>query len=175
MTRTTHGNDDHDPDRDIARLLRAAGPREEPPEELRERWGAHFRAELAQAKHAKRARQWRLALPIGALAASLLVALVILNRPPGTDGTEIPVQVLAVTGSAQVQVTPARRLAATPGLQLPVGALLETQSRARLGLNWAGFDVRLNEQTRLRLMQDRLQLDAGEIYVSSSCCPRLLT
>ena len=175
MTRTTHGKDDHDPDRDIARLLGAAGPREEPPEELKERWGAHFRAELAQAKHARQARRWRRALPIGAIAASLLLGLVILNRPHGTDATEIPMQVLAVAGSAQVQATPAARQAATPGLQLSVGAVLETQSRARLGLNWAGFDVRLNENTRLRLMQDGLQLDAGEIYVSSLGQQELLT
>lgn len=159
----TGGGDEHDTDRNIARLLEAAGPREELPKELESRWETHFRAELASAR---RARRCRYGVPLGALAASIVALALVLDRSDGTGAREIPMQVLAVAGSGEVQMSDGQRQPTVPGLNLSAGAVLETGSGSRLALSWAGFDVRLNEHTRLRLLNDRLQLQAGELFIS---------
>ncbi len=157
-------NDDNEHnDKDIARLLEAAGPREAMPDELRERWEAHFRSELAEARPASRRR---FALPLAALAASVLVLMLVLDHFAAAPAGALPVQVVAVVGSADIQLGENRRLSAVPGQNLSAGATLETGDDSRLALNWAGFDVRLNAGTRLKLESDRLSLERGEVYVS---------
>lgn len=158
------GDDTRSPDRDIARLLEAAGPREQLPEDLKLRWEAHFRTEL---ETARRARRRRFAIPLGALAAGIVALALVLDRPGGNDPEQIPMQVLAVAGGSSLLENEATRRPAAPGLDLAVGSVLETAADSRLKLNWAGFDVRLNERTRIRLLSDRLQLDEGELYVSN--------
>lgn len=66
-----------DTERDVARLLEVAGPREALPEELRARWEAHFRAELAAARPGRRRR---LLLTVSALGVCIAVLLLSLNR-----------------------------------------------------------------------------------------------
>ena len=162
MTEFDHRQDDID-ESDIAQLLEAAGAREELPGELRERWESHFRSELQRASSGRRPG---FLVPLLSLAASVLVLLLVLDFFAGESTPSTPMQVLAVDGDVQLALDERRRLAAIAGQNLSAGVTLETRPGGRVALTWAGYDVRMNDNSTLRLMNDRLQLEAGEIYVS---------
>jgi ferric-dicitrate binding protein FerR (iron transport regulator) len=150
-------------DEDIVRLLGAAGPREELPEELRSRWEAHLRAELAAVQPARR----RFALPLAALAASVVLLLLVLDRFAADVPATIPISVQAVAGTAEVLLDGKRRLAAVPGQNLASGATIASGRGSRAALHWAGYDLRLNSNSRVGLFDDHLRLEQGEIYISN--------
>jgi ferric-dicitrate binding protein FerR (iron transport regulator) len=157
-------NNNREADRDIAQLLGAAGPRESVPDELKERWERHFRSELATVK---RARSRRRVLPLLAAAASIVAVAIMLRGPADTAFDGVPAQIVAITGSVEVLSADATRQPVSEGQTLEAGLTLETGDSSQLGMAWAGFDIRLNERTRLRLSTDRLHLELGEVYISS--------
>ncbi len=151
-------------DADIARLLRELGPRETPPDELKRHWEARFRAELVSARRSRRKRRL---LPLAALAASI-VAVVLLLNPAGDPVPDTQsMTVVALTGDAHILAADATRQQASPGRSLTRGDVLVTAANSRVGLDWAGFDIRLNENTRVRLDAQEIELEGGELYISS--------
>ena len=55
----TENDTEHTPEeRDVARLLQAAGRREALPDDIKQRWEQQFRAELAPVISRRRRRQW---------------------------------------------------------------------------------------------------------------------
>jgi ferric-dicitrate binding protein FerR (iron transport regulator) len=160
----TFDENDKVQERDIARLLEVAGPREELPEDLKRHWENHFRAELQSVR--KKRRQGFL-LPLIALAASIVVLVLVVDFFAGPAATATSMQVHAVAGQGQVILDERRRVAAIIGQHLSEGVAVETMIGGRMALTWAGFDVRLNQKSRLRLHRDHLALEAGEIYVSN--------
>ena len=163
MNKREHRND-RDDARDIAQLLGAAGAREKLPEELKARWEDHFRAELQPILESPRRG---FLLPLVSLAASVVVLLLVLDFFAGEPAASTPMQVTAVTGGGQLILDEQRRLAAVAGQNLSAGVTLETAAQGRVALSWGGFDVRLNHNSRLTLMNDHLELTAGEVYVSN--------
>lgn len=161
---TTSDSNTQDGDQDIARLLQAAGTRETLPDELKDRWETHFRAELSQVRTSKRRR---LLLPLSAVAASVLVLLLVMQNPFTADTTPLPISIAVIAGSASVLVEGGNWASAAEGQTLAPGSTVETGEDALVGLDWAGYDLRLNANSRLRLLNDALELEFGELYVNS--------
>ena len=151
-----------DEEQEIARLLKAAGRREQLPADTRERWEAHFRAELAPVIARKR---YRFSQPLYAVAASLaVIAVTLLLYVAGSSDTPA-MAINAVAGEGLILDGTSER-AAQPGQTLVPGTTLVTGSESQLALEWAGYDVRLNAGSRAQLFADRIALLEGEIYVS---------
>lgn len=154
-------HDDENTEHDLARLLRAAGPRETLPGELGRRWEAHFRAELASARPRPSGRT-RAAL--GGLAAALLAALLLGIEFGARSPTPPTAEVLSVAGRVELLGADAHGLAS--GDTLPAGAVLASSPNSGIAIDWAGYDVRVHEDSRLLVESERLILQAGELFIS---------
>lgn len=155
-------------DEDIARLLEAAGPREQLPEELRSRWESHFRAELQRRRAASpTSHRRRYGLPLAALAASIVALMLVLDRFAAAPEPGTPIQVLAVSGTAELLLESRGRLAAVVGQNLSSGVTVQTAGDSQVALRWQSFDVRLNAGTLMQLRGDKLHLQEGEVYLSN--------
>jgi ferric-dicitrate binding protein FerR (iron transport regulator) len=148
-------------DEDLARLLGAAGPRENPPEATRARWEAGFRTELAPVIERRRRR------PLYAVAASVAVVALSLLLVNTDSGAPTDMSVRAVSGESRVIAAGQASPTALPGQILRNGDGVQTGTASALALRWGSYDVRLNEDSRIRLYDDRIELQAGELYVSS--------
>lgn len=155
-------NDDNDTaEPDLGALLRAAGPREALPEELGRRWEAHFRAELASARPRRVGRNW---VALGGLAAGLLVAALLWLELGARHSAVLSAEVQSIAGRVELVGDSARPL--VPGESLPAGAVLASSPGSGIALDWAGYDVRMHEDSRLTVEGERLILQAGEIFIS---------
>jgi ferric-dicitrate binding protein FerR (iron transport regulator) len=152
-------------ERDIARLLQAAGRREELPEAVKASWESRFREELEPViQRRKRRRHYRV---LGLCAGVLLFGLVgLLALDPFSP---LPAEILVTRALGNTSHTgktgetgPAR-----PGSRLEVGSLLATADRAYLALQYNGYDLRLNSHSRIRIEAGGVHLLAGEVYVSN--------
>ncbi len=153
---------DESDEHDIGRLLRAAGHREHLPEALKQRWEQGFREQL-QARASRRQRRRRsLATALAAGVAALAVALYLARDA----AAPAPALVRVVTVSGELTGSDGRRLA--PGTDLQPGERLATGPAGRAALSWAGYDLRLNLDTRLELREAGVLLRSGEIYVSDT-------
>jgi ferric-dicitrate binding protein FerR (iron transport regulator) len=155
---------------DIAKVLRAAGPRERAPEgvesAVREELRREWRAIVAERRSSRRLRAGL------ALAASLAVAAAGLwfaaSRPVG------PAEPVATMAVAIDDVRVRGRWwqawhAAPAGRALRAGESVETGADGRASLALPGIaSARLDHDTRIRLAAaDRLELDRGTIYVDA--------
>lgn len=145
-------------DDDIARLLQAAGPREQIPGSVKESWDKTFRAELERVQSNRRGKRRRF---IGAVAATVaaitLGSLVLRQSPP-----DVPeVRVVAVAGVGEVDLAPVQ-----PGDLLAVGAGLNTGPDGRLAISWGGYDLRFDAKTKAVLESGGVKLEQGRLYVS---------
>ncbi|MCZ6830851.1 MAG: FecR family protein [Gammaproteobacteria bacterium] len=152
-------------EQDIARLLQAAGRREELPVHLKRSWEASFRKELAPVIER---RKWRQHRRVFALCASfVLLALVGLFtlRPPTVLDQEI--RVSRVIGEALVTAPTGEEVLARNDQQLEAGSVLITPADAYLSLIFQDYDLRLNSHSQIRIDTDGVHLLAGEIYISN--------
>jgi ferric-dicitrate binding protein FerR (iron transport regulator) len=157
-------------DEDIARVLRAAGPRERAPAEVERAVREHLRGEWREivAERQGRRRRWT-----GfALAASIAVAAAsgwLLAAQP--RGAAEPVATMAV---ALDDVRARGRWwegweVAAAGRTLKAGESLETGANGRAALSLPGIaSARLDHDTRVRLASaDRIEIDRGTLYVDA--------
>jgi ferric-dicitrate binding protein FerR (iron transport regulator) len=157
-------------DEDIARVLKAAGPREHAPAEVERAVREHLRGEWREivAERQGRRRRWT-----GfALAASVAVAAVsawLLAAQP--QGAAEPVATMAVALD-DVRVRGSwwdGWEVATAGRTLKAGESIETGANGRAALSLPGIaSARLDHDTRVRLASaDRILIDRGALYVDA--------
>lgn len=156
-------------DDDIARVMKAAGPRERPPAEieqaLRESLRGEWRTVVAE-RHGRR-RRTALALAAGVMAAAIGTWLVIpdVGEPTQTVGT-----VALASGELRVRSGRFGRWEQVNGGQpLRTGQVLATGPAGRGALELAGgISARLDHGTEVRVAAaDRLVIDRGAIYVDA--------
>lgn len=184
----------HDNTRDefVSRLLEIAGPRPEPPEELRRQVQQAARTAWREKVHAhsrvRRRRVWQLAAA-AMVVAGVGIALWVGLGPGGPAPAALTVaRAEAVQGSVTVRTSSSRpviprsgpeALPLVQGADLPVGSVIDTGSgsggedhradtgRAALRLR-DGTSLRLDRNTRLQIASAReLVLDRGAVYLDT--------
>ncbi len=149
----------------IARLLQAAGPREELPQHLKQSWEAGFREALAPVvQRRKRQRRQR----VLALCASVaLLALVALFRLQPATTVERELRLGQAVGDVLITAPSGQSAAALQDQTLPTGVSLATREKAYLSLVFGEYDLRLNSVSEVRVEADAIHLLGGEIYISN--------
>jgi ferric-dicitrate binding protein FerR (iron transport regulator) len=150
----------------LARLIRAAGRRTEPPEEHRDQVLAAARRAWLDKVSSRRRRRWlALAASLGLLVASaLLVTGQFVESGPAAD-------VILADGTIEWRAPGSeswQRLPG-PGIALPVDLRLRTGAEGRAALNLAdGGSLRLAENTEITIGTERFGLDVGKLYFDSA-------
>jgi ferric-dicitrate binding protein FerR (iron transport regulator) len=156
-------------DDDIARVMRAAGPREKPPAEieraLRESLRGEWRAVVAERQG--RRRRAALALAAGVMAAAVGTWFVVadVGEPAQAVGS-----VALADGVLRVKTGRFGRWEpASGGQPVAIGQFLATGPTGRGALELAGgISARLDHETEVRVAAaDRLVIDRGAIYVDA--------
>ena len=151
-------------EQEIARLLRAAGPREELPEYLQKSWARRFRNEIApiinRRKRRVRVARW-------ASASVAILVLTVLLFPTRTPPVPVSIQVVSVNGDSSLYTGEVGFEPLSPGRRLSPGSRITTGEDAYTAINFGGHDLRLNTGTTIQILEDGLRLTAGEVYVSS--------
>lgn len=157
--------DDEKDERDVARLLRAAGRRPEMPGAMKARLESHFRRELADVIARRRLRRRRLLIGAAASLAAGVFAVALLLTPPSPE----PSMVARLTYLAGTVTIDGRVADGTsdlrPGVQIHVGRA------AALAIDLGGYDVRLRENSRARLLSRGIGLDSGVLFAGSDRAP----
>jgi ferric-dicitrate binding protein FerR (iron transport regulator) len=156
-------------ERDIERVLKAAGRRERAPTEIENAVREHLRAEWHAVVAERRGRRRRIASL--ALAASLLVAVLGAWLATDRSGAQVPVATMAVAlDGVEVRSNWLRGWQrAGAGRPLSAGDILRTGANGRAALVLAGIaSARLDHGTRLRIAAaDRLVIESGALYVDA--------
>lgn len=151
-------------DDDIARLLRAAGPREQLPPDMQRRWEQQFRAELQPVLEGRgrSRRNWVMGLCAG--LAALAVTIGLLQPPSPAVGPTILVS--HTNGHSQLLSADAAARDVVAGQQLEFGSTVDTGPDGIVALEYGHYDLRINRDTRLVIEEDQLVLEVGELYAS---------
>ena len=155
----------------IARLLRAAGGRDQPSEETRElvRAAAH-----AEWRAMVRRRKWqRSGFAVAAsVAVAAIVALWITRGPLGT-ATSVVASISRSTGDVRAREGSWGNWKAVTNQPLRAGDSLMTGADGRVALSLNdGVSLRLDHDTRVAWIDsDRIELNAGAIYVDAGARP----
>jgi ferric-dicitrate binding protein FerR (iron transport regulator) len=163
MTNTNMDNMDRD-ERDIAQLLRAAGPREELPEPLKESWEQRFRDELKPVLHRRQRRQY-LGMGLAASIAALGVVALLSWQAPQT--VPLTVQVVSASGETRLLSSDNAGQSLLAGQSLSLDEVISTGESAFAAISYQGYDLRMNSDSRLQLTTNGIALQSGEIYVSN--------
>jgi ferric-dicitrate binding protein FerR (iron transport regulator) len=137
----------------IAALLRLAGPRPRPADDVTARVHAAVREEWMRSTQQRSRVRWL------ALAAALIVAVVLVvprfRSKPAVPAAVIVASVQAVHGSTTLTLHD--KIAEQTWIETPAGGTL--------ALDWNGATLRLDEDTRLRLDSAQIAtLERGAIY-----------
>jgi ferric-dicitrate binding protein FerR (iron transport regulator) len=151
-------------DDDIARLLRAAGPREQLPADMKQRWEQQFRAELAPVLAPR--RQDRRRFVMGLCASLAVVAAAISYTLLPGPRTEVLIRVSHASGDQLLRLPGRSPQQLRAGEQLQADSVINTGADGQVALVYGGYDLRLNHDTRLMLKNDRIVLETGELYAS---------
>lgn len=161
--RETEYTKDTDP---LARLIRAAGRRTEPPEAHRDQVQAAARRAWRNKVNARRHKRWfALAASIGLLVTSsiLVTRLEFVESAPAAN-------VALSAGTIEWRAPDAttwERVSGT-GMALPVDAQLRTIEDGRAALNLSdGGSLRLAGNTEITMGADRMSLEIGSLYFDS--------
>lgn len=153
---------------DIERVLKAAGPREQPPveieRELRENLRREWRAVVAQ-RHGRRRTAYALAAGVMAAAIGAWIAVPQFTAPVQAVGT-----IAQSFGDMRVRSGwLGRWREAGDGRSVATGEVLATGPAGRGALALAGgISARLDQSTQVRVAAaDRLIIDHGAIYVDA--------
>jgi ferric-dicitrate binding protein FerR (iron transport regulator) len=161
-----------DGDADLAALLRAVGPRPQPPAdvaaEVRAAVAAEWRATVAARQPARRRPRlhWMaMAASVAAIAIAVGIAL------PHWTGADRPVATVArVSGAAEVRhAADGAWQPLTTGSSVAAGDEIRTQASGRVALRRAdSLEVRLDAATQLAFNDDeRASLATGSVYVDA--------
>ncbi|EAQ97029.2 FecR family protein [Congregibacter litoralis] len=156
---------DHN-DEDLSKLLRFGGAREELPEHLKLKWEQHTREELAKVQLDRRQRKSHYFRKLSAIAATVVaVAIGSTYLLQSTDTTEVYAVLLHAEGECAVEY-------AKSDTKNTVEPVLANNSDAVTGedsfitFTYRDHEVRINENTNVKIMTDELVLLEGEIYIS---------
>ena len=169
MTTEPQDPDDTGDEREdaVARLMRAAGRRAEPPAEAYEQALAAALSSWDQLQARRRRRVFV------TIAASVLlaigVAVVVTNLPPGTPPSIGYADRIVGTVEVRTDAQPEWSTLRDALQDLPRGAQLRTQAGSRAGIVLtAGVSLRLAEATEVELESaSRLLVIAGKIYIDT--------
>ena len=151
-------------ERDIARILKAAGKREEVPKRLKMSWEASFREQLAPVIH-RRKRRRRQVLALCASVAFIALASVFAVQSP--TRVDLELRVGRTLGGALVTAPNSAPMPARNAQHLEPGSVLTTPADALLSVHFQSYDLRLNSHSQIRLELDGVHLLAGEIYINN--------
>ena len=151
-------------ERDVARLLRAIGPRETMPEELKARWERQFRKELQPVLQKRRARRYT---AMGLIASVVAVGLVTALGWQAPREAAPRIEVVSVSGDSRVTQTGHSARALRTGQSLSVEETIATGEGSFAALNYGGYDLRLNSGTQLQFAKGGISLESGKIYISN--------
>ena len=161
-----------DPDL-VPRLVSAAGRREQPPPEARERAWETAATLLRDRTRVRRRRQ--VAAAMAASVAALMIAALVWRLPPGPGPLQIA-RVDRIIGTVELQPAPdqAWRILGDDTGALPRDSRLRTREGSRAGLGLApGISLRLAADTEIVLESPRrIRLVAGMIYLDSGSAGR---
>jgi ferric-dicitrate binding protein FerR (iron transport regulator) len=169
MTHDRRDPADDDHDAELRDLLRAAGPRPQPPaavtDEVRAAVAAEWRAVVASRRPRRRTVPWLAAASVAVLAVGAWLAVNQIHAPHAVVAT-----VARLTGPAEVRHeagSPWQSLAA--GADLRAGDHVRTRTDGRVALRRTdGVEVRLDVGTTLALAEHGLaRLETGRVYVDS--------
>jgi FecR-like protein len=148
----------------IGRLLRAVGPREQLPQDLSDRWEEHFKAELDRVQSTgAHPRRWVMA----AFAASVVTAVLLVTLMAGQQGDTAPaIRVTAIIGVSDVIDSEGIRQTLETGMTVGTGSQIETGQNGRAAIAYAGYDLRIDRDSRVEFLPGRIGLPRGQIYVS---------
>jgi ferric-dicitrate binding protein FerR (iron transport regulator) len=153
-------------EQDIARLLQAAGRREQLPGDLRLKWEDHFRGELTDVKIKRTRRQRRGMFAAAASLAVLAIGVTLLGLPPAPEPLHI--QVSAVSGHNRLENAASDSNSLQRGTQLVPGQVIRTGPLGHVALAYDGYDLRLGRDTVLALEVDGVSLRRGKLYASDN-------
>ena len=151
-------------DDDVARLLRAAGPREQLPDTMKQRWEEQFRRELQPVLKRRDRGRRRWVMGLCASLALLVGTFVLIRTPPGDVAPAI--RVSQALGGSRIIAPDMGELALLAGQRVPPGSIINTGENGLVAISYGAHELRLNRHTRLLVYADRLELEAGELYAS---------
>ena len=147
----------------VATLLRAAGTREELPAVLRQKWEQQFRGELRSVLQKRRRRRFA---TIGLCAGIAALGLSVLFSYQAPVHPQFDSSVVRVSGETELDTQEATKQALYAGQSLAIGDAISTGTAGYASLDYQGYSIRLNSETRLQLLAEGVTLLSGEIYVS---------
>jgi ferric-dicitrate binding protein FerR (iron transport regulator) len=161
-----------DGDTDLAALLRAVGPRLQPPADVAAEGRAAVSAEWRATVAARQPARRRTVQPWMAMAASVAaIAIAVGIALPRWHGANDPVATVArVTGAAEVRHSAdGAWQPLTAGSNVATGDEIRTQASGRVALRRAdSLEVRLDATTQLAFNDDeRASLAMGSVYVDA--------
>lgn len=153
-------------EQDIARLLRAAGPRQELPAQLKAQWEDKFRAELQPTLDRRRQSRSRMLMSMCAGLAVVAVATWFALPKPGPAQPEI--RITHASGAYQLQHDAGDSNSnLREGQQLAPGSTITTGGDGFVAVDFNGYDLRLNHNSSVTLESLRIRALAGSLYVSN--------
>ena len=168
MSQRTQESEDAELENRVGALLRVGGRREELPTDLREKWERHTRIELAALLESRKKQAATKKRRYFAMAASL--AFVALSTwfyvLPVTDVDESAT--LAYSSGSFTVYHDAHSIDLAPGESVPDGSLVQTNSRAFVGIRYGQHDLRIGDRTKVRISSNELNLQVGKLFVSNS-------
>lgn len=155
----------HQEDEDISLLLQLAGPREKLPEELKHSWESVFRRELQSAAKLRQRHKIKWITGVAATIAFCSLLLTFVAPSPAPEHTAM-VKVSHVTGSAAMTAADGQRTVLAKGMHIPADSLIETGTASRVGLNYGGYTLRIDIDSRVTLHASAVHLAFGQVYAS---------
>ena len=156
--------DERNDERDIARLLQAAGPRESLPDELKDRWETRFRQELQAANDQRSSRKRRF---LGSVAAGFMVcALAISLLWSEPEPTAALFRVSSVSGSVSIIAPNGIARVIEAGSSVQSGDTIRTGPDSRVAVAYAGYDLRVDVDSWIEFQDTAINLRSGQLYAS---------
>lgn len=158
----------HSDEDSIAKILRFVGRRTNMPESTKAAWCQAFGDELALQRVKRRQRRQTVLSALAGCAALVLVGIFVVQAWQAHQLESMPIAtVIQSLGETKGVDDENHILPLMGGKELAVGTTLRTGRNAYLSFELDSAQVRLNERTGVRLLEDRIQLLAGQLYVDS--------
>lgn len=152
---------DPDADETVERLLKLSGRRRQLPEHMKQQWEDSFQSGLeAGRRQAQKRKNSLLAIS----AAALIILGVAIPSWLFGPANAIPVRVKAVQGQVIAEHIENGRTTLASGAELAQGTELSLGEDSLLALDYDGYELRLNKNSRVSLDGRRIALLSGEIY-----------
>ena len=165
-------NDQVGPDNEedsIAKILRLVGPRSNMPEATKVAWSRVFGDELSQVIDKRRSRRRVVSGVIG-LCASLTMLYLFFGATLQQQwlAHEALAKVTKFIGEPKGVDEKGKRISLAVGQEVFSDTTLQTSERTLLAFNLGEIQVRLNENTQVRIYPHKLQLLKGQLYIDTA-------